>query len=124
MGWNTTKIDAADKWFSLYVRNKAAWKCEYCGKPAEGQGLHAAHFHGRRKESVRYDLENVNALCALCHKHFTNHYNEHKEWKLKQLGQKKYDLLNLRANTPQKKDRKLQAMYWKAKVKELHGKAL
>ena len=120
-GWNTVKIDKADQLFSKYVRTKADWKCTKCGRHAEGRGLHAAHFYGRRKESTRFDEMNVDALCAGCHRHFTNHYTEHKAWKLKQLGQKQYDLLMLRANTPEKKDRKLQAMLWKQKLKEDFG---
>lgn len=121
MSWNTVKLDAADIAFSKYVRTKANWRCVRCGRPAEGQGLHAAHFHARRKESVRFDLENVDALCAGCHRYFTNHYTEHKAWKLQQLGEKKYDLLMLRANTRGDKNRKLEAVYWRQELKKLEG---
>jgi hypothetical protein len=117
MGWNSVKLDAADQAFSKYVRTVAGWKCARCGRYAEGQGLHAAHFHARRKESVRFDLENVDALCANCHRHFTNNYNEHKEWKLEQLGQEKYALLMLRANTRGEKNREAEKIFWRQALK-------
>lgn len=122
-GWNTIKIDKADQAFSKYVRTKANWKCARCDRAATGRGLHAAHFYGRRKETTRFDLENVDALCAKCHKHFTEHYTEHKAWKLKQLGQAKYDLLMLRANTSGKKERELQYILWTQELKKLVIKA-
>lgn len=118
-GWYKIKIDPADQAFSKYVRTKAGWQCARCGRYATGQSLHAAHFHARRKESVRFDLENVDALCAGCHRYFTNHYTEHKEWKLQQLGQDQYDLLMLRANTRGEKNRKLEAQYWRNELKKL-----
>lgn len=118
------KLDGADIAFSKYVRTKAGWRCVRCGRHATGQGLHAAHFHARRKESVRFDEENVDALCAGCHKYFTNHYTEHKEWKLQQLGQDKYDLLTLRANTKGDKNRAAEKIYWTNKLKELNEKEI
>lgn len=121
MSWNNIRLDPADIAFSLYVRTKAGWQCVRCGRHATGQGFHAAHFHARRKESVRFDEENVDALCAGCHRYFTSHYTEHKEWKLQQLGQKKYDLLTLRANTKGDKDREAEKIYWKNKLKEDFG---
>lgn len=121
MGWNNVKRDPADAAFSNYVRTSAGWKCARCGRMATGQGLHAAHFHARRKESVRFDLENVDALCANCHRHFTNHYNEHKEWKLEQLGQDKYDMLMLRANARGDKNREAEKIYWRKRLKEEYG---
>lgn len=117
MSWNNVKLDPADTAFSKYVRTAAGWKCVRCGRHATGQGLHAAHFHARRKESVRFDLENVDALCAGCHKYFTNHYTEHKAWKLAQLGQDKYDLLQLRAETRGEKNRKAEAQFWRQALK-------
>lgn len=122
MSWNTIKLDPADTAFSAYVRTKASWQCVRCGRHATGRGLHCAHFYGRGKESVRFDEENCDSLCAICHKYFSEHYTEHKEWKLKQLGQKKYDLLMLRANITGKKDRESEKIYWQSKLKELNEK--
>lgn len=124
MSWNTIKIDPADRYFSKYIRLKAK-KCMNCGRRGEGKegvtGLQASHFHSRRKESVRFDTENVDVLCIGCHRRMgTYEREEYKAFKLKQLGQKAYDLLELRANTYAKKDRLLQKLVWNQALKELH----
>lgn len=113
--WGTFKrrsgirIDPADKYFSLFVRFRANWRCEKCGTQYEvgSQGLHASHFWSRRFESTRFDPENVSAHCFSCHTFLGGNPELHRQWKLKQLGQSAYDLLMVRAQTTQKKDRKL-----------------
>ncbi len=125
MGWNNIRIDPADRDFSLYIRLKAK-KCTKCGKMGEPDrlgrdvvGLQASHFHGRGKWTTRFDEENVDVLCVSCHRNFTDHKNEYKEWKKEQMGEKAYDLLELRANTTGKKDFLLQRIIWKQALKEL-----
>lgn len=123
MGWNNIRLDQADVLFSKYIRFKAK-KCAYCGRAGTGAlgifGLQASHFHSRRKESVRFDEENVDPLCVSCHRKLgTDNKPEYEAWKIKQLGQKKFDLLMLRANTPQKKDRKLVAIVYRKLLKEM-----
>lgn len=123
MSWTAIKRDKADIVFSEYIR-RIRGKCENCGKQGTGKysivGLQASHYHGRRKESVRFDEHNVDVFCIGCHRRLgTDHRNEYDEFKRKQLGQKGFDLLMLRANTPGKKDRKLAWIYYNAKLKEL-----
>lgn len=100
------KIRQTDKLFSQFIRQRDGWRCTRCGKQftPPTQGLHCAHFWGRRKESVRFDPENADALCWGDHSHFEQHPEEHRAWKLKQLGQERFDRLTLRANTPRKRD--------------------
>lgn len=121
MGWQTIKRDKADSLFSKYVRLSQK-ECVHCHRRGTGdlsiEGLQASHFHGRRKESTRYDLENVDCLCISCHRYFTEHKTEYEQWKLEQLGQKEYDLLLLRANNYMRKDRKMEAIKWKLALKE------
>jgi hypothetical protein len=61
------KITAADKWFSLCVRERAAWKCEYpgCGKhyPPPTTALHCCHYHSRGNWFTRFDPSNAAAMC-------------------------------------------------------------
>lgn len=123
MNWGTIKRDQADILFSRYIRLKAG-KCENCGRLGSGTegitGLQASHFHGRRKESVRFDPENVDCFCIGCHKKLgTDNRSEYEAYKLKQLGQKRYDSLTIRANTPGVKDRKLEKLKWTLALKEL-----
>lgn len=116
MGWNTIKIDKADSLFSKYIRLRDK-ECLRCHRKGSGDlgitGLQCSHFYGRRKESTRFDPENADSLCAGCHRYFTEHKTEYTEWKIEKLGDKRYDLLTLRANTPAKRDRKMQEIIWK-----------
>jgi hypothetical protein len=123
MSWGMIKIDSADRVFSKYIRLKAK-KCANCGRRGTGEegitGLQASHYYGRRKESVRFDEENVDVFCIGCHKRLgTDYRNEYEDFKRKQLGEKGFDLLMLRANTPSKKDRKLAYMIYSKLLKEL-----
>lgn len=125
MAWGKAKVDSADKWFSLYIRNRANWRCEKCGKKYEPPTnlLHCSHFIGRGKENTRFDPDNASAHCFHCHQYLTSHPQEHMEWKISQIGQKKVDELILKSNLYKKKDRKLEAMYWKQQVKDFKSRA-
>lgn len=116
-------IDAADTAFSRYIRLRDG-KCLRCLIPVKlnAQGLpvslQASHFQGRGKENTRFDPDNVCTLCMGCHMYFTAHPAEHYVWQVRRLGQGLVDEVVLRSNLYVKKDRKLQAMYWKNKLKE------
>lgn len=114
------RIDLADRYFSLFVRYRANWRCERCFTQYEvgSQGLHCSHFWGRARESTRFDPINCSAHCHGCHSFLTANPEEHRAWKLKQIGQREYDLLMVRANTSQKKDRKLAAIVAKKLYEE------
>ena len=115
------RIDKADRVFSRFIREKADWKCERCFKQYQpgDQGLHCSHFWGRGKESTRFDQENASALCFFCHLFLGSNPEEHRTWKLKQLGEERYKLLMVRASTYQKKDRKMAAIVCQAMLDDL-----
>lgn len=128
MNWGRIKIDKADKVFSNYIREKAGWKCEKCGKLCRVNGeliapMDASHYYGRRKESVRFDEENVHALCKGCHMRMGGYKKaedgEYDIWMKELLGQKGYDLLMLRANTTGNKDREMAYIIYTAKLRDL-----
>lgn len=105
--------DAADNAFSQYIRLRDS-RCVRCGSEVviNDKGLpvshQASHYFGRGKESTRFDPENVDTLCAYCHKLWGGEEREeYKAFKIEQLGQRGFDLLMLRSNTYQKKDRKM-----------------
>lgn len=119
------KIDPADKTFSQYIRTRDR-KCMRCLSPVEfnDQGLptthQASHYYGRGKESTRFDPDNVDTLCMGCHRYWGGDDREaYREFKLKQLGQKGFDLLQVRANTYQKKDRKLSLLQAKMLLQQI-----
>lgn len=112
------KLDKADVLFSKYIRTRDNWTCQRCGKkyPERSQGLHCSHFFGRSRESTRFDPENCDALCFGCHRYFgSDDMDAYREFKVKQLGKKKYEHLTIRSRTYCKKDRK--AAYYA--IKEL-----
>lgn len=118
------KLDKADTVFSQYIRLRDR-KCKRCLSPVtfNSRGLpvshQASHFQGRRKESTRFDEENVDTLCGGCHSYFTSNPGEHYMWQVKQKGQKTVDSIILRSNMSMKKDRQMAYLYWKQRIKEL-----
>lgn len=107
----------ADKLFSNYIRLRDGYKCQRCHIqiPPPTKDIQCAHFHSRSKRSVRFDPENSVTTCQRCHLYFDgysswgmpSHRKEFEEFMLKRLGQEKYDLLLMRANTPQKVDEQM-----------------
>tara|TARA_R100000805_G_C3617937_1_gene120338 strand:+ start:1979 stop:2329 length:351 start_codon:yes stop_codon:yes gene_type:complete len=85
-------------------RIKQYGMCEVCGKT---KILNAHHFHGRRCYSVRWDIDNGFCLCVGCHK-FSSKFSAHETpaefvtWAIEQRGQKWYDELLVKKNTPKK----------------------
>lgn len=125
MSWNDIKLDPADTAFSKYVR-LVRKRCEYCNRPGEGRlgidGLQASHFYSRKKETVRFDLENVDVLCIWHHKLLgTDNKQLYEEWKIKKLGQRAFDILKIRAYAVGKKERELQKIYWRKRLKDEFG---
>ena len=92
------KINSADRWFSLCVRERAENLCERCGSFPEKGGLHNSHYYGRRKQSVRYSGLNCASLCYGCHQYFTSHPEEHRQWFKKKIGEEAFDILTEMAN--------------------------
>lgn len=123
MTWFKTKIRQADKLFSQIIRKRDKMLCVYNFRCLPGTlGSQTSHFQKRRKESVRFDLHNGDWCCAKCHYFVENDPMGQKtleEWKRKQLGEKEYNLLLLRANQYQKKDDVLTIIYLKAILHDL-----
>lgn len=118
------RIDAADKAFSQWVRLRDG-KCLRCGSSVRlnDKGMpvthQASHFQGRGKEATRFDPENVITLDTGCHMYFTAHPAEHYMWQVDRMGQKAVDALVLRSNMYVRKDRKAEAMYWRAELAKM-----
>jgi hypothetical protein len=112
-------IDKADQLFSRWIRNRDNWTCKRCGKKYEkgDQRLQNSHFYGRSHENTRFEPDNCDAMCFGCHQFFTSNPADYASWKIKQLGQKGYDLLMLRAYTYKKKDRKMEVIKWSEALK-------
>jgi hypothetical protein len=120
------RIDQADRLFSLWIRHRDDWTCQRCQKKclAGSASLQNSHYFGRTKLSVRFDPLNCDALCFGCHRIWEKEDREgYRVFKIRQLGQKGYDLLQIRANTIDKSiDRKLIAMYYKQELQKMGAK--
>ena len=117
------KIDKADQIFSRWIRTRDKWTCQRCHTRHEerSQGLHNSHYWGRGKESTRFEPDNCDALCYGCHRVWEKDDRDaYKAFKIKQLGKKRYDSLDVQAHTTKKKDRKMEIIKWTAALKELN----
>lgn len=115
------KIDAADKAFSLWVRTRDKWTCQRCGRKyvPPTNSLQCSHFQGRGKEATRFEPLNCDALCYGCHQYFTAHPAEHYAWQVMRKGQDIVDRLVLQSNTYKKKERRLEALYWRQELDKM-----
>lgn len=86
------KLDKNDSLFSIMVRERDGHKCVFCGKSKEqGYTLQNSHYWGRGDKVHRFDPLNCDCLCFTCH--MNNEGNKqgfYRDWKLKQLGNKKH----------------------------------
>lgn len=120
------KITPADKWFSLCVRIRSNWTCEYKGTyfpdPSSRNGLHCSHFHGRGLWETRFDPFNAFAHSYGSHQYLGASHNRRvfEEWVEKTIGGEQYAILQAKHG-----DSRLAREYRKAnKLKEGRTTAL
>jgi len=115
------KRTALDALFSKYIRAKAGWICERCGKKYlhNSKGLHAAHIFTRSRQSTRFDPANVVSWDYGCHSYMDRNPYEKYEWYINKFGQDQFDSLRLRSNTPAKIDREAIKLWLKEELKSL-----
>lgn len=84
---------------SLIVRSRDLWTCVLCKVrhlPPTAK-IQCSHYWSRRHTSTRFDVLNLDALCAGCHlKYENNKQGIYRDFKIKQLGLKKYNELEKR----------------------------
>ena len=90
-----------DKLWSLLVKHKAGWRCEYCG--SREKMLNSHHIYSRSNRSTRWDLENGVCLCV-GHHTFSTKFSAHKtpteftEWLYSVKGESFMNDLRVRAH--------------------------
>jgi len=123
MSFFKTKPRKTDRLFSQYIRGKVDYRCEYCGKDCseKKQGIHASHYFGRRKESVRFDTRNVHAFCFSCHDKLGHgeDRDKYKEFMISKLGEQGFAKLLIDSNTTKKRDDVLDELYIRELLKEI-----
>lgn len=98
------------KIFSDMVRERAGWKCVRCGRDcSERRGLlHCSHFWAVGFTATRFDFDNCDALCYVCHYGQMrtgweyNKQGEYREFMVKKLGHDGYDRLEQKARVQMK----------------------
>jgi len=127
------KLRTTDTLFSKYIRTRDGWRCIACDLDTETgskdysehkQGLHCAHYWGRGRENTRFDPDNCISLCLNHHKYsagwghsenrprFTAYLRE-------KLGDKGFQLLELRAHITKDRDDKLDEIIIKELLQEV-----
>ena len=119
------KLDPLDKIYSEFIRCRAiklVHGCERCLTWKEKYtDLQTAHFYGRSKKNLRYDIDNGVGLCGACHMYFHSHPNEFTEWFKAHLGEGAFDLLNARTRVTEKVDKELVTLFLRQLIKELEN---
>ena len=97
-----------DKVFSLYIRLRDSkpygykyFKCISCGKILPFEKADAGHYMSRRHNSTRFDENNVHAECSYDNRFNAEHLDGFRDNLVKKIGQQKFDLLRVKANTTQ-----------------------
>ena len=116
------KIRNIDRLWTRYKRTTEEYTCQKCGRIYSAdncRNLGVAHFHGRGHENVRFDEENTLLLCNIpCHHYLDQHKHEFAEFMKERLGQKRFDLLALRAHIHKNRDDKSDAIIIRQLLKE------
>lgn len=107
--------------FSKIIRKRDNYTCQRCKKQhaTNSKGLGASHFYKRAYKWVRHYLDNADALCTACHHRFEGPSEEAIEFKLNQLGNKRFKKLKELKNKkdPFKYEKEKDRIY--AELKEL-----
>ena len=122
MGWYKIKIRKTDKDYSKYIRTKANWKCEICGRDYsfDHSKLENAHYFTRNRETTRFDDRNCHALCKSCHRKAHEDKRYYEAFMIKKYGKREFDRLAILSNQVGKKDDKMQEIINKSLInKEL-----
>lgn len=95
------KISKADKLFSQYIRSRAKWICQRCGRKFKknGPGLHCAHYWSRGRWITRFNQNNAIALCFGCHRYIDTHKEEKNKLFKRILGNKFLQLQTFKGMT-------------------------
>ena len=121
------RLRRTDIKFSEYIRTRDGWRCLACGVKSKdysenGQGLECSHYWGRGHENTRFDPENCIALCTYHHRFSWGHGDERQaytDFMKQRLGERGFELLDIRAHTYKRKDDKLDKIEIGQLIKEL-----
>lgn len=87
---------------ALYIKARAGFKCERCGKQYKrgDQGLHWSHVVSRRHHATRWDERAAVSHCYHCHSLLGGNPLLFAEWAEEYLGKDVCDEIRMLANQP------------------------
>lgn len=114
------RIDPLDKLFSQIIRLRSKGYCEIGGEWRGYERLMCCHNWGRRKKSVRWDLDNAVAGCFYHHRMIDENAEDKISFFKKYLGEERYKQLNQRANWPNqyKPDKKIIKIFLEKEIEK------
>ncbi len=89
------KISAADKWFSLCIREASNYTCVTCGKMGR---VECSHVYSRRHRTIRWDVENAMSQCNGCHRSWHESPLKSFAWFESEFGAGRIELLREKMN--------------------------
>jgi 5-methylcytosine-specific restriction endonuclease McrA len=93
-------IKELDALFAKYIKTRDKWTCQRCHTQYEpgDRGIQCSHYFSRRYYGTRFDLDNCEALCGGCHMLVeSDKQGWYTDYKKKTLGEKKYEMLRIKA---------------------------
>lgn len=92
------QIKKLDSLWSKAVKERAKYRCEYCGLAGYEIGgnvwLNSCHIIGRRYRSTRWELLNGMCLCKVHHDAYDQHMPQHDDICKEVIGKKRKDKLS------------------------------
>ena len=120
MGRKSIKLFPLDLLFSKYIKTKADFTCEYCGK--QSKQLHCHHgVVGRRYRNTRYEEDNCACVCVGCHWFLGDFPQINTAFFLKRIGSDRMEQLQILARSGGKIDMELIKRELTDKLKLLEG---
>lgn len=120
-----------DRIFSKYIRlrDTKPWEFKYgrcisCGRIMPYAQLDCGHFHSRIHRNTRYDEDNCHIECHYCNRMSADHLIKYQENLIKKIGQKRFDLLKVKASMTCKRtafELEIMIKEYEKKVKELEN---
>jgi hypothetical protein len=106
------KRTTADKWFSNYIRARDNFTCQRCkrkfpkyeesGDNTALMGLHNAHCFTRGHNMVRFEPNNVMALCYGCHSHLDANPDDKYKFFEDRIGSECFEEIRIKSKMPYK----------------------
>lgn len=107
VGYGKGANKKATKLHSVYVRTRAEWQCERCGRKVGDvapsgklvKQMQCAHIITRHNPRTRTDENNAFCLCASCHWYFGKWPIEFARFVFSKMPEEEYDRLFEKANS-------------------------